>query len=275
MLKMWVTVLTRPNAEVFASVRDKPSASLLNALAWMFIASVVGGLIVFAREQLIEMWVIPGPEMEWPPPSKFRLELSKIWSNYAVAISRWKFGITQLFGEWWRDSGLYAIGYAYADSLVKFLGPSLSTIRWDKMLLSPVYFMVKVSVYHFIARFLGGRGKFARFAFVVAAFSAPLTVLIPLLGYLALIGVGLATALPNVSHMTGQYWFYDIQFYVNTSFYFILPVCWLFLMFLAAKVTYGMESWRSVLVVVTARELIVASKIIALHGLLLGLFVSI
>ncbi len=272
-VKTWETILSRPSEKVFAGVLDRHSANLWSALAWVLLAAVIGGLIVFARVKLYDLWTIPESQLEWPPPSQLRVQAQRTWDLYAIERSMRLFEITRLFGELWRDSGLHPIAYEIVNSVLRFLRPSLSAIRWDRMVLGPLYLLLSMSVYHFIAWLLGGRGEFRRFFFLAAMCNAPLKVLTPLLGFIALVGVGIA-ALTGASHMTGQYWVQDIRFYVNTSAYFLLPSYWLCLMYFATKVAYGLSTRQAIFSVVAARLLISVVKAIAVHGLLLGLYVT-
>ncbi len=274
MFKTWTKTLTRPGEKVFAATRDKPSATLAAALAWILLATIVAALIGLMKAKLTGMWVIPPPEMEWPAPSKFRLEIAEIWGLYVVERSLILSKIWKFFGKLWAHSGLIYIDIFGIDifRFDRFLQSNLNIIDWGRILLSPVFFLVSVGIYHYIATLLGGRGQFGRYAYLVAAFGAPITILKSLLSFLSLGGVGLAAVLPGTPHMTGQHWYYELHFFIATlGSLFILPAYWIFLMYVATKVEHGLPGWRVIIGVVTSSLLVLAIRIGIVHGYL-GLY---
>jgi hypothetical protein len=109
----------------------------------------------------------------------------------------------------------------------------------------PLFFLIGVGVYFLIAKVLGGTGDFGRFAYLNAAFAAPLGILTTLLSLIPFVGC--------------------ISFFIS--------IYSLVLVYFAVKVEHGLSSGRAILVVLI--PLLVVLALVACFILsLIGMFMS-
>ena len=103
------------------------------------------------------------------------------------------------------------------------IGPGLmGRISLGMIIIVPLFFLIGVGVYHVVASLLGGKGQLGRFAYLLATFSAPLTIANPLLGWIPIAGGCISL---------------------------LVAVYGLALTYFAAKVEYGLSDGRAIIVV--------------------------
>lgn len=149
MWQTWLKATTSPNDATFAELRLKPEANITTAIIWMAIygavAAVVGiiGGLIFANTMSSMM---PGilEQLELPPAEAAQAEQA-----------------LRLF----TGGGFGMAGFASLANIV----------------LAPLFFLIGVGIYFLLARVLGGNGDFGRYAYLNAAFAAPLGILTALL----------------------------------------------------------------------------------------------
>jgi hypothetical protein len=149
MWQTWLKATTSPNDATFAELRLKPEANITTAVIWMAIygavAAVVGiiGGLIFANTISSMM---PGilEQLDLPPAEAAQAEQA-----------------LRLF----TGGGFGMAGFASLANIV----------------LAPFFFLIGVGIYFLLARMLGGNGDFGRYAYLNAAFAAPLGILTALL----------------------------------------------------------------------------------------------
>lgn len=155
-LQTWINVLTKPNVGTFQAEADRPNANLTTAIIWMAIAGVVGAIVAliqgaFARAQFNAIGGMDAilSGANLPP------ELAGQITNAAnMAFSR--------------GTGFGGAVWALISAILGFL--------------------IFVGVIHVVAKALGGQGDYGRYAYQVAAFYAPLSIVAALLGLIPLLG---------------------------------------------------------------------------------------
>lgn len=155
-LQTWINVLTKPSVGTFQSEADRPDANLNTAIIWVAVAGVVAAVValiqgMFARAQLAAvggMDAILG-QADLPP------ELAGQLTNaFNMAFSR--------------GTGVGGAIWALISAVVGFL--------------------LFVGVMHIVTKALGGQGDYGRYAYQMAAFYAPLSIVASLLGLIPLLG---------------------------------------------------------------------------------------
>ena len=184
----WFAVLTRPGESVFAEERSHVQANLVTALVWIVAAAAVSALLGFVRGQLY-LGSMGGFEqflrMSDMPP--------ELETQFSDLLSR---GFM---------SGAMGIG-------------SLMSIVWQ-----PIIILIVVGILHLVARALGGDGEYGRYAYLVAAFQAPITIVNAVLAFVPLVGACLSL---------------------------VLAIYSMVLAYFATKVEHGLSEGRSIIVVV-------------------------
>ena len=145
----WVNVLTKPGEEVFAAEREKSSATLSTALVWIIASSAIAALLGLLQAQIFSSAMGGMGQIVRLLPAELRGEFGTITETGAAG-------------------GTIA---------------SLSLI-----IIGPIGFLIGVGILHLFATVLGGRGQYGRYAYLTAAFSAPLTILSSLLGFVPVVG---------------------------------------------------------------------------------------
>lgn len=107
-------------------------------------------------------------------------------------------------------------------------------------------------IYHYIAALLGGQGQVGRYAYLVAAFAAPITILKALFGFLPLAGASGAAFLPGASILIITIWRQAFSLFVSVGIPVILSVYWLALTYVATKVEHGLTGRRATVCVVVS-----------------------
>ena len=155
-LQTWINVITKPNVGTFQAEADRPDANLTTAIIWMAIAGVVAALValiqgMFARAQVAALGGMDAilSGANLPP------ELAGQLTN----------AVNMAFS---RGTGLGGAVWALITAIVGFL--------------------IFVGVIHIVTKALGGQGDYGRYAYQVAAFYAPLSIIASLLGLIPLLG---------------------------------------------------------------------------------------
>jgi len=156
MWQTWLKATTSPNDATFAELRLKPEANVTTAIIWMAIygaISAVVGIISGVMFANTMSSVMPGilQQLELPPAEAAQAEQA------LRAFTGGGFGM---------------VGFG-----------SLANI-----IMVPLFFLISVGVYFLLARLLGGNGDFGRYAYLNAAFGAPLGILTTLLSLVPFAG---------------------------------------------------------------------------------------
>lgn len=212
MCQTWIRVLSRPGQEVFVAEKESASAKLSTALVWMILASIVSALLGLVQTQL----AVAGMD-----------------SSLDTMIEQFR-------GELPPDAPpeLLSAFEAILGNMAALIGSfSLSTI-----IVGPIAFLFVVGIFHLTASLLRGQGQYGRFAYLVAAFWAPITIASSLIGILPFVGGCIVPIL-------------IIYAYV--------------LAFFAAKVEYGLSDGRAITVAlapILLGLLLVACFLVAIIG---------
>jgi hypothetical protein len=162
-IQTWINVLTHPSEETFVQERQKPNANLTTALIWIVIAAVISAVFGFIAAR--SMFAAQSPmmlqmfdQMDLPPEA--RTQMAELFSSGLM---------TGIMG-----------------------GASVFSIIWV-----PIGFLISVGIYYIIARILGGTGDYGRYAYLIAVFQAPLTILLAVIGWVPFLGgcLGLISAI--------------------------------------------------------------------------------
>lgn len=245
-LKTWAIVFIRPGEEAFTVEKNSSYATLPTALTWIILASVLATLLGSLRAKLVGMWLVPAPDLHpFSSASSVYIFLTDIYLWRLDA----HFRIMHLFGKAWLLSD------TLFDLAATSLGPLLSFLNrpeWHWLmrvlmtLYGPVFFFIGVCINHVFAYLLGGRGRLGRYAFLTAAFGAPIAIMRSLHGFLPLIGASLAAALPTASWTDVQHFYYGLKPITHEFIVAILALYGLALTCLAARVEYGLTSVRAI-----------------------------
>lgn len=258
MLMTWKNVLTKPSEQTFIAERDKFSGTLMYVLKWILLASMTTALLAVVRITLIETWVMGPHEIDhydsvptdfFLAYQKFRMDLM-YWKitlgiKFQDAYSKFFFH-TRLF-----DSGGLFIVEQFT-RIMERVSHATQFYAFMRGVLSPVYFLINVALFHYTSRLLGGQGQFTRYAFLIAAFGAPLTILRTILWYSAYVGGRIVATLPDSSLMEGSRVYYGLNHNLNFFVATILTSYWFVLAFLATKVEHKLTWWRIIIVLVIA-----------------------
>ncbi|HAJ37682.1 MAG TPA: hypothetical protein DCL15_18595 [Chloroflexi bacterium] len=156
MWQTWLKATTSPNEATFADLRQKPEANVTTAIIWMAIygavsavVGIIGGLMFASTMRS----VLPGvlEQLELPPAEAAQVEQA------LRAVTGGGFGMA---------------GFASLANIV----------------MAPLFFLIGVGIYFLLARLLGGNGDFGRYAYLNAAFAAPLGILTTLLSLVPFAG---------------------------------------------------------------------------------------
>lgn len=161
-IQTWLNVLTRPGEPVFEEERRKEGASLNTALIWIAIAGLVAGVVALLRGLL-----------------------------FASALSG-AGGMSGILAQ----SGLPQEQIDQFASLMPALGGGVGISGFLFAVIGAlIWFLILVGLFHLTARMLGGTGDFGRYAYQIAAFHAPISMVSAVLGLVPLVGGCLALIL--------------------------------------------------------------------------------
>jgi len=157
MWQTWLKATTSPNDATFEELRLKPEANVTTAIIWMAIYGAVSAVI-----GVISGLIFAGTINSTLPALLEQANLPPAEAAQAEQVLRIFTG-----------GGLgLATGFA---SLVNIV-------------VVPLMFLIGVGIYFLLAKMLGGNGDFGRYAYLNAAFSAPLGILTTLLSLVPFAG---------------------------------------------------------------------------------------
>jgi len=155
MIESWSNVLFRPGEATFSAERQKPQATLATAILWTVIAAVVNGVLGWLSLRTL-------------------LNSEDGWQQLMAVLNLPPEMQTQM--------------HELINSNVMG-GSSLISI-----LLAPLFFLIGAGLLYLLARLLGGNGDFGRYAYLLASFQAPITILNAVLNFIPVAGGCLAIA---------------------------------------------------------------------------------
>lgn len=152
-IQSWMNVLTHPGEAVFAEERSRPQATIGTALIWIVIAAVISGILGWLQLQIFlgstgGIAAMIG-QMNLPPD--VAAEVNTMMSN-------------GMMGALMGGSGLASI------------------------IITPIGFLIGTGILFLIARLFGGTGDFGRFAYLLAAIQAPISIVSAVLGFVPVLG---------------------------------------------------------------------------------------
>lgn len=213
MFETWLKVLTKPGEAVFQQERENPQATLTTALIWIVISAVVVAALGFISSFFLLNALGGGggfdemlQQADMPPEAQ---QLAPFFST--------------------------ALATGLAGSLGVF-----------SIILAPIAFLIGVAIWHVIASLLGGKGSFETYAYLLATFQAPLSIISALLGL-----IPLAACLSP-----------------------LISIYQLVLIYFATKVAHDLSSGRALAVVLTPILVVFALVVCLLIGFFGVLFSS-
>lgn len=213
MWQTWLKATTSPNEATFEELRQKPDANVTTAIIWMAIYGVVSAVV-----GIISGIIFAGTMQSMLPSILSQMNLPPAEAAQAEQVLR-------IFS----GGGMGFVGFASLGNIITV----------------PLFFLVGVAVYYLISRALGGTGDFGRYAYLNAAFSAPLGILTTLL-----------SLVPFAGCITP-----------------LITIYSLVLVYFATKVEHQMSSGRAIWVVLIPFLVVVALMLCALFGII-GLVAS-
>ena len=208
----WVNVLTHPNEQTFESEKESPNATLQTALIWIVGAAVVTAILGFLQ--------------------------SVIFRGVATSSMQQFMNMADLPPEASQMMNVFTTGGAGA--IMSGAGGFLGII------LTPIFFMIGVGIFHLIAKLLGGQGQFDKYAYLLAAFQAPISIATAVLAFVPVLG-GCIGALISIYSLVLAYF--------------------------ATKVNYGLTSGRAI-VVVLVPLIVFFLLVICMGTLIAGLVIA-
>jgi hypothetical protein len=158
MWQTWLKATTSPNETTFEELRTRPDATVTTAIIWMAIygaisavIGIIGGMMALSTMNSVVPTVMS--QLELPPAEAAQVEQA----------------LRAITGG---GAGMVGAGFASLANIV----------------MVPLFFLIGVGIYYLIAKVLGGTGEFGRYAYLNAAFAAPLGILTSLLGLVPFIG---------------------------------------------------------------------------------------
>ncbi len=144
MFQTWIGAVTNPNEEWYEAEKRSPNASLGTAVIWVVIAAVISGLIGIlflafglSAANAVEQIQLALAQADVPPD--LEQQIASILAQF----------------------GILGLGVG---------GTILGII------LTPIAFLIGSFITHLIAGLFGGQGEYARYAYLSAAISAPLSI---------------------------------------------------------------------------------------------------
>ena len=152
-IQTWIRAVTGPNEETYIALRQRPDATLGKALIWVIIAAVIATLMTSVSTAIGRSMFGSYEQLLANPdlPPEMREPLALLIES----------GLAPFF----TGAGIVAT-----------------------LVFTPIFFIIGVAIYHFMARILGGTGSFSRYAFLTAAYSAPITIVNSFLGLVPFLG---------------------------------------------------------------------------------------
>jgi hypothetical protein len=155
MFQTWINVITKPSEATFDEERHQPEATLTTALIWMAVAGVIAaifGAIGAGIQGMMGGMAGLAPLLDAMPPDMAR-ELAPFMVQQA--------------------GGTFAsVGIAFCVGLFGV----------------PLGFLIGSGIWFVLAKLFGGTGEFEEQSYLLATFSAPLTIVSSVLGVIPLAG---------------------------------------------------------------------------------------
>lgn len=152
-IQTWIRAITSPNEETYMALRQRSDATLGKAIVWVLVAAVIAAILTSINTAIGRSAFDSYEQLlnnpDLPP---------EMQEQFATLL----------------DSGM--MPFVTGASIV------------GTLIFTPIFFVIGVGIYFLVARVLGGTGNFGRYAFLTAAYSAPITIvnsvlsLIPILG---------------------------------------------------------------------------------------------
>lgn len=262
MLSVLATILVKPRDRIFAAGRREDSAPLAVTFVLIVAVNVVVVLLGLVEERLVDEWVVPGPELfqRGTPPEAFSvITRSDLFMLYVVRMTDFGLFLIDLYARlWlalWRVTGfsLDLVSGLFRDAFF-----FVRDIEWlyeiRRVLLNPFYFLMGVGVRHLLAKAMGGKGEFGRYAYLFMLFGVPLTLLSSLLDFIPLVGPAVETfylaMFRDASTHFGQYWYHALELVPIAVLRWLLSFYSISLAYLATRAEHRLTWWRIVVVVV-------------------------
>ena len=248
MLKAWLRVLTKPNAQTFVTLRFSSVATLPNALVLVLLAGMVFALFDILLTTLIGLWTIPPTEWESFSLPRFLHDAYYLFSQGPHQFVKFTYFAEEWYGKLWFHTGLFAL---FGDFVLDFprLIPTLPI--WRRQLihgfLGPAWFLLLVAVYNQIAVIWGGRGQFGRFAFLLAVTRVATLSIHTVIEFLPLVTSVVVAGLSSTDGQNLHYMLAQVRF---TLSFFIIMAYWAFLVYFPMRIEHGLSCWRAIVVVV-------------------------
>lgn len=166
-LQTWLTVLTHPGEPVFEAERQRPEATLGTALTWMGIAAVVSGIVALISGLLF----------------RNTLQAAGGWQGMLGQLGLPEEVMTQF------DASVMNAAVE-TQSTTAILTGAFWSILWTLL-----GFLIGVGILYLIARALGGTGVYGRYAYLIATYGAPLSIISSIIGFVPMIGGCIAALL--------------------------------------------------------------------------------
>ncbi|MFZ1768374.1 MAG: Yip1 family protein [Caldilinea sp.] len=157
MWQTWLKATTNPNEATYEELRHRPDANITTAIIYMAIYGVVAAVV-----SVLSSLLFAGAMSAWMPNMMQQMNLPPAETAQAEQLMRLLMG----------GGMLGMAGFAGLINIVTV----------------PLFFLIGVGIYYLIAKVLGGVGDFGRYAYLNAAFSAPLGILTALLNIVPLAG---------------------------------------------------------------------------------------
>lgn len=154
----WKNALTQPNEDFYLAEQQSPHATLQTALIWIVAAAVVSAFLG-AIGAFSGINTMPGFMEEMMSQSEIPPEARAMMESFLTGGA---------------ISGMAGAGI-------------LLSIVW-----APIGFLFGTGILHVIASLLGGQGNFGRYAYLLATFQAPITIINAILGLASGLGGCLA-----------------------------------------------------------------------------------
>lgn len=261
MFRVWATILVRPRVPIDAAGQGA-AAPLIVTLALIVAVNVVAVLLGLAEGWAVNQWVVPTEEIdqiESPSETMRKLMNSSVFMFYVVRMTDMGLWFMDLYGELWVMLwNLSVPSFQFASKLITDGFFFIRDIEWlyegRRVLLNPVYFLVGMGVRHWVAKALGGQGRFGRYAYLFMLFGVPLTVLSSLLAFVPLVGPVVETVYltmyRDASTHFGQYWYYTLEIIPVEMARWLLSFYSIGLAYLATRAEHGLSWWLAVVAAV-------------------------
>lgn len=156
MWQTWLKATTSPSEATYLELRQKPDATVTTAILWMAIYAVIASVIGLLGGML--------------------------------ALNT----MGAMMPQFMAQAGMSPAEAAQFEQMMRmFTGGGMGMVGLGSLLniiIVPLFFLIGVAVYHLIAKLLGGVGEFGRYAYLNAAFAAPLGIVSTLLSLAPFVG---------------------------------------------------------------------------------------